>query len=52
MKVGIDYTSAAHQGAGIGRLTRNVVRALAEIDEENEYTLLIQGRELPYPPPA
>ena len=49
MRIGIDYTSAAHQGAGIGRLTRSVVRALAEIDHENEYTLLIQGRELPYP---
>ena len=50
MRIGIDYTSAAHQGAGIGRLTRNVVRALAEIDQENEYTLLVQGREIPYPP--
>lgn len=50
MRIGIDYTSAAHQGAGIGRLTRNVVRALAEVDQENEYTLLVQGRRLPYPP--
>ena len=49
-RIGIDYTSAAHQGAGIGRLTRGVVRALAEIDRENQYTLLVQGRELPYPP--
>ena len=48
MRIGIDYTSAAHQGAGIGRLTRNIVEALAEIDDENEYTLLIQGRDLPY----
>ena len=50
MKIGIDYTSAARQGAGIGRLTRNIVGALAEIDRENEYTLLVQGRELLYPP--
>jgi glycosyltransferase involved in cell wall biosynthesis len=50
VKIGIDYTSAARQGAGIGRLTRNIIRALAEIDEENEYTLLVQGRELSYPP--
>ena len=47
MRIGIDYTSAAHQGAGIGRLTRNIVGALARIDQENQYTLLIQGRELP-----
>ena len=49
MRIGIDYTSAAHQGAGIGRLTRNVVQALAQIDQENEYVLLIQGRNLPCP---
>lgn len=47
MRIGIDYTSAAHQGAGIGRLTRNVVGALAQIDKENQYTLLVQGRDLP-----
>ena len=47
MRIGIDYTSAAHQGAGIGRLTRNVVGALSQIDRENQYTLLIQGRDLP-----
>ncbi|MBN1639933.1 MAG: glycosyltransferase family 4 protein [Anaerolineae bacterium] len=52
MRIGIDYTSAAHQGAGIGRLTRNIVRALSEIDEQNEYTLLVRGRDLPYPPPV
>jgi len=51
-KIGIDYTAAARQGAGIGRLTRGVVRALAEIDRENEYTLLIKGRGIPYPPPV
>jgi glycosyltransferase involved in cell wall biosynthesis len=55
MRIGIDYSSAVHQGAGIGRLTRNVVQALAELDARalasgDEYTLLIQGREIPYPP--
>jgi glycosyltransferase involved in cell wall biosynthesis len=50
LKVGIDYTSAVHQGAGIGRLTRDIVRALAEIDRENEYTLLVQGQEIAHPP--
>ena len=47
MRIGIDYTSAAHQGAGIGRVTRQIVRALADIDRQNEYVLLIRGRELP-----
>lgn len=45
--VGIDYTSAARQSAGIGRLTRCVVHALASIDHTNRYRLLIQGREAP-----
>ena len=52
MRIGIDYTSAVHQGAGIGRLTRGVIRALAEIDVQNQYTLFVQGRELTYPPPV
>jgi glycosyltransferase involved in cell wall biosynthesis len=47
LRIGIDYTSAAHQGAGIGRLTRSVIGALARVDRENQYALLIQGRELP-----
>ena len=51
MRIGIDYTSAVHQGAGIGRLTRNVVQELAKLDTSgDEYTLLVQGREIPYPP--
>lgn len=50
MRIGIDYTSAAQQGAGIGRLTRNLVRALAGIDGTNQYTLLVQGRESAHPP--
>jgi len=59
VRIGIDYSSAVFQGAGIGRLTRNVVQVLAELDADlcshrsgDEYTLLIQGREIPYPPPA
>jgi len=48
VKIGIDYTSAAFQGAGIGRLTRNVVCALADIDHTNEYRLLVRGRHPPF----
>ena len=50
MRIGIDYTSAAHQGAGIGRLTRNIVGVLAQIDRVNEYTLFVQGSRLAHPP--
>ncbi|RLC69773.1 MAG: glycosyltransferase family 1 protein [Chloroflexi bacterium] len=39
MRIGVDYTSAVRQGAGIGRLTRCIFQALAEIDHENEYRL-------------
>jgi glycosyltransferase involved in cell wall biosynthesis len=39
MRIGVDYTSAVQQGAGIGRLTRCIFQALAEIDHENEYRL-------------
>jgi len=52
VRIGIDYTSAVFQGAGIGRLTRNIVDGLAQIDEQNEYVLLVQGRGLPYPAPS
>jgi glycosyltransferase involved in cell wall biosynthesis len=50
VRIGIDYTPAVFQRAGIGRLTRNIVDELARIDGENEYALLVQGRRLPYPP--
>jgi glycosyltransferase involved in cell wall biosynthesis len=46
VRIGIDYTSAMNQSAGIGRYTREIVRALAEIDRENEYFLFYaQGRQ-------
>lgn len=48
MRIGIDFTAAAQQGGGIGRLTRNVIGALAQIDRENEYRLFVaagRGRD-------
>ena len=39
MRIGIDYTAAVQQGAGIGRYARNLAKALAAIDRENEYVL-------------
>jgi glycosyltransferase involved in cell wall biosynthesis len=43
MHIGIDYTAAVRQRGGIGRYTRNLVRALAELDRENQYTLFVAG---------
>lgn len=40
MRIGIDYTAAVRQGAGIGRYTRQLVRALLELDRDNSYVLL------------
>jgi glycosyltransferase involved in cell wall biosynthesis len=48
MHIGIDYTAAMRQGGGIGRYTRNLVRALAELDAaetgvDYRYTLFVAG---------
>ena len=40
MRIGIDYTVGVYQGSGIGRYARGLVHALADLDHENEYTLL------------
>jgi glycosyltransferase involved in cell wall biosynthesis len=42
--IGIDYTAAVHQSAGIGRYTREMVKALAELDPEmlqSQYRLFV-----------
>jgi glycosyltransferase involved in cell wall biosynthesis len=39
MHIGIDYTAAAWQGAGIGRYTRELVRALVEQGGGSRFTL-------------
>ena len=41
MHIGINYTAALRQDAGIGRYTRGLVKALAKLDQTNHYTLLI-----------
>jgi len=43
-RIGIDYTAAVRQGAGIGRYTRNLFRALAGLDAHHRYTLFVAGR--------
>lgn len=55
MRIGIDYTAAVQQGAGIGRYTRELVRALAELDQGHDYVLFAAagGQPLvdtPWPP--
>jgi glycosyltransferase involved in cell wall biosynthesis len=43
MRIGIDYTAAVRQGAGIGRYTRNLIRALSKLDDRNSYVLFVAG---------
>jgi glycosyltransferase involved in cell wall biosynthesis len=43
VRVAIDYTPAIRQSAGIGRYTRGLVAALADIDQENQYVLFCAG---------
>lgn len=45
MRIAIDYTPALHQGAGIGRYTRELIAALARIDAHNQYILFCAGAE-------
>lgn len=40
MQIGIDYTAALKQGGGIGRYTRGLITALAQLDTRHHYTLL------------
>jgi len=44
LRIGLDYTPAIRQRAGIGRYTRGLVQALAALDRQNEYVLLEAGR--------
>ncbi|MBN1263302.1 MAG: glycosyltransferase family 4 protein [Candidatus Pacebacteria bacterium] len=43
MKIGIDISQIVH-GTGVSFYTRNLVRALAEIDKENDYLLIGTSR--------
>jgi glycosyltransferase involved in cell wall biosynthesis len=43
LHIGIDYTAAVLQRAGIGRYTRGIVGALAESDTEHTFVLVIAG---------
>ncbi len=43
VRIGIDYTAAHEQGAGIGRFVREMVRALAAEDQQTDYRLFAAG---------
>lgn len=43
VRIGIDYTAAVHQQGGIGRYTRSLVRALSQLDTQNQYVLFVAG---------
>jgi glycosyltransferase involved in cell wall biosynthesis len=47
-RITIDYTPAIHQFAGIGRLTREVVRALLRLDAPHHFRLFCMGRPRAY----
>lgn len=50
--IGIDYTPAYEQGGGIGRLTRDLVAALARLDDKSAYKLFVSGAKKSDLPPA
>ncbi len=52
MRIGIDYTAAVRQAAGIGRYARELVRALLALESEHDYTLFAATGGLGGRPPA
>jgi glycosyltransferase involved in cell wall biosynthesis len=53
VRIGIDVTAAVTQGAGIGRYTRELVRALTAYDQSSDFRLFSARRpaRLPVPDP-
>lgn len=41
MRIGVDFTAASRERAGIGRYARELIRALAQLDTTNPYALLV-----------
>ena len=52
MRIGIDCTAAVHQRAGIGRYTRGIIGALAELGGEHSFELLVVGNDAEIVEPA
>jgi glycosyltransferase involved in cell wall biosynthesis len=47
MRIGVDYTAAVWQGAGIGRYTRELIRAVAPLDRSRRFVLFYAAGGLP-----
>ena len=47
MHIGIDFTSASRERAGIGRYARELIRALSRLDAANRYTLFVPNDAQP-----
>ncbi len=47
MRIGVDYTAAVWQGAGIGRYTRELIRAVVGLDPSITYRLFYAAGGLP-----
>ena len=41
LRIGIDYTAAARETAGIGRYARELIRAILRMDTRNAYVLMV-----------
>jgi glycosyltransferase involved in cell wall biosynthesis len=52
MRIGFDATAAVTQGAGIGRYTRELLRALGQLDTESQYRLFYAAARPTYPLPS
>ena len=54
-RIAIDYTPALEQTGGIGRYVRELIAALAQLDQDSDYRLFVAGagsQQLPAPPGA
>jgi len=51
LRIGFDATAAVSQGAGIGRYTRELLRAVAQADPNNDYRIFYASRTVPHPLP-
>ncbi len=51
LRIGFDATAAVSQGGGIGRYTRELLRALAAVDPATSYRVFFASRTQPHPLP-
>src|SRR3989344_4257101 len=52
MRIGIDISQVAYEGAGVGEYIRNLVRELLRIDTKNEYVLFFSSMRRKFSPPT